>query len=77
MPKSICRSTAECIVRISWTLEREFSCSSQSSFYNSSQSSYYRSEENVEKSECDGRGREEMLKEDLERNVSLCLHNSF
>ena len=28
-------------------------------------------------SECDGRGREEMLKEDLERNVTLCLHKSF
>ena len=28
-------------------------------------------------SECDGREREEMLKEDLERNLTLCLHNSF
>ena len=28
-------------------------------------------------SECDGREEEEMLKEDLERNVALCLHNSF
>ena len=28
-------------------------------------------------SECDGREREEMLKEDLKRNVTLCLHNSF
>ena len=28
-------------------------------------------------SECDGRGREEMLKEDLERNVTSCLHKSF
>ena len=28
-------------------------------------------------SECDGREREEMLKEDLEANVMLCLHNSF
>ena len=28
-------------------------------------------------SECDGREREEKLKEDLERNVTLCLHNSF
>ena len=28
-------------------------------------------------SECDGKEREEMLKEDLERNVTLCLHNSF
>ena len=28
-------------------------------------------------SECDGREREEMLQEDLERNVTLCLHNSF
>ena len=28
-------------------------------------------------SECDGREKEEMLKEDLERNVMLCLHNSF
>ena len=28
-------------------------------------------------SECDGREGEEMLKEDLERNVTLCLHNSF
>ena len=27
--------------------------------------------------ECDGREREETLKEDLERNVKLCLHNSF
>ena len=26
---------------------------------------------------CDGREKEEMLKEDLERNVTLCLHNSF
>ena len=29
------------------------------------------------KSECDGREREEMLKEDLERNLTLFLHNSF
>ena len=28
-------------------------------------------------SECDGREKEEILKEDLERNVTLCLHNSF
>ena len=28
-------------------------------------------------SECDGREREEMLKEDQERNVTLCLHDSF
>ena len=28
-------------------------------------------------SKCDGREREEMLKEDLEKNVTLCLHNSF
>ena len=27
--------------------------------------------------ERDGREKEEMLKEDLERNVTLCLHNSF
>ena len=27
--------------------------------------------------ECDGRKREERLKEDLERYVTLCLHNSF
>ena len=28
-------------------------------------------------SECDGRESEEMLKEVLERNVTLCLHSSF
>ena len=28
-------------------------------------------------SECNGREKEEMLKEDVERNVTLCLHNSF
>ena len=28
-------------------------------------------------SECDGKEKEETLKEDLERNVTLCLHNSF
>ena len=28
-------------------------------------------------SDCDGREKEEMLKEDLERNVTLCLHKSF
>ena len=28
-------------------------------------------------SECNGRDIEEMFKEDLERNVTLCLHNSF
>ena len=28
-------------------------------------------------SECDGREREEVLKEKLERNVTLCLQNSF
>ena len=28
-------------------------------------------------SECDGREKEVMLKKDLERNVTLCLHNSF
>ena len=28
-------------------------------------------------SECDGREREGMLKEDMERNVTLCFHNSF
>ena len=27
--------------------------------------------------ECDRREREEMLKEDLERNMMLCLHNNF
>ena len=27
--------------------------------------------------ECDGKEREKMLKEDLERNVTLCLHKSF
>ena len=27
--------------------------------------------------ECDGREKEEMLKEDLERNMTLCLYNSF
>ena len=27
-------------------------------------------------SECDGREKEEILKEALERNVTLCLHNS-
>ena len=27
--------------------------------------------------ECDGREKEEILKEDLERKVTLCLHNSF
>ena len=26
---------------------------------------------------CDGKERKEMLKEDLERNVTLCLNNSF
>ena len=28
-------------------------------------------------SECNGREKKEMLKEDLERNVTLCFHNSF
>ena len=28
-------------------------------------------------SECNGREKEKMLKEDLERNLTLCLHNSF
>ena len=28
-------------------------------------------------SECDGREKEETMKEDLERNMTLCLHNSF
>ena len=28
-------------------------------------------------SECDGREREEKLKEELKRKVTLCLHNSF
>ena len=28
-------------------------------------------------SECDGREREEIMIEDLERNVTLCLHKSF
>ena len=28
-------------------------------------------------SECDGKEKEEMLKEDLERNVKLCLHSSL
>ena len=28
-------------------------------------------------SECDGREKEDTLKENLERNVTLCLHNSF
>ena len=27
--------------------------------------------------DCDGREKEEMLKDDLEKNVTLCLHNSF
>ena len=29
------------------------------------------------KFDCEGREREETLKEDLERKVTLCLHNSF
>ena len=32
---------------------------------------------NSRTSERNGREKEEMLKEDLERNVTLCLHNSF
>ena len=32
---------------------------------------------NSRTSESDRRGKEEMLKEELERNVTLCLHNSF
>ena len=31
----------------------------------------------VKTNDCDGREQEEMLKEDLERNVTLCLHKSF
>ena len=30
-----------------------------------------------ETNDCDGRKEEEILTEDLERNVTLCLHNSF
>ena len=29
------------------------------------------------KNECDGREREEMLKEDLKRNVTMCFYDSF
>ena len=31
----------------------------------------------LKKIDCDGRERNEILKEDLEKNVTLCLHNSF
>ena len=53
-----------------------WSRSFQASFCNSSECS-----DHVKKisrmSERDGREEEEMLKEDLQRNVTLCLHNSF
>ena len=54
-----------------------WSRSFQASFCNSSEFSNHRSEAKLRTSECDGREKEEMLKEDLERNVTLCLHNSF
>ena len=70
MPRSICRRTAECTVGISWTLGQELSSELL-------ECSDHRCEENFQTSERDGREKEEMLKEDLERNVTLCLHNSF
>ena len=58
MPRSICRSIAECTERISWTLDWELS----SKFLTTALKRTSRV------NACDGREREEMLKEDLEGN---------
>ena len=66
MRKSICRSMAECTVNISWTLEQELLSAVTTAVKRISRTS-----------ERSGKEKAEMLKEDLERNVTLCLHNSF
>ena len=49
----------------------------QASFRDSSECSDHRVKRISRTSERDGREKEEMLKEDLERNVTLYIHNSF
>ena len=50
----------------------------QASFCNTSECSNYRSEKKtLKRVDCCGRERSEMLMEDLGRNVTPCLHNSF
>ena len=72
--KNICRSTAECTVRISWKLEQEFS----GAFFLTHRNAVITAVKRTSRtSECDGREKEMILKEDLERDVKLCLHDSF
>ena len=54
-----------------------WSRSFQASFCDSSECIDHRSKKTSRTNECDGREREEMLKDDLERNVTLYLHDSF
>ena len=61
-------TTAECtLVNINWTLEQELSRDALTT-------ALKRISRTSERS---GKEKAEMLKEDLERNVTLCLHNSF
>ena len=65
------RQSVQCVSAGHWG--RSF----QASFRDSSECSDHRSKESFQASERNGREKEEMLKEELERNVTLCLHNSF
>ena len=49
----------------------------QASFSDASECSNYRSEKNVENIQFNGREREEVFKEDPERNATICLPNGF
>ena len=46
----------------------------QASFHNTSECSNYRSEKALKTIDCYGRERENKMKEDLERNTTLCIH---
>ena len=63
---------------VQWISAGHWSRSFQASFRDSSECSDHIAVKRISRtSERSGKEKEEMLKEDLERNVTLCLHNSF
>ena len=74
----ICQNASvEARQNVQWVSAGHWGRSFQASFRDSSECSDHRCEENFRTSERSGKEKEEMLKEDLERNLTLCLHNSF
>ena len=78
MAVRICQKAyAEARQSVQWVSAGHWDRSFQASFRDSLGCSDHRCEKNSRASERSGKEKEEMLKEDLERNVTLCLHNSF